>query len=53
MTAKSALRALQELPRVPNGHGYCWIEYGIGRRCSRPKGHRGGCVDDYAPRPKL
>jgi len=52
MTAKNALRALEELPRVPNGHGYCWTEYAIGRRCTQPKGHRGGCVDDYAPRLK-
>lgn len=52
MTAKSAPRPQQESPRVPNGHNYCWTEYSPGRRCSRPTGHRGGCVDDYAPRTK-
>jgi len=53
MTTKSTPRPQQPAARVPNGHSYCWAEYSIGRRCSRPKGHAGGHVDDYAPRPKL
>lgn len=53
MTAKKAPRAQQPLPRVPNGHSYCWAEYSIGRRCTKPQGHAGGCVDDYAPRIKF
>lgn len=49
MTAKNVLRALQELPRVPNGHNYCWAEKD-GQRCCLPKGHSGKHLDPYTPR---
>jgi hypothetical protein len=30
------------LPRVPNGHRYCWAEHsGGGKRCTLPTGHSG------------
>lgn len=50
MTAKNALRVQQDLPRVPNGHNYCWAMHKDGQRCSLPKGHSGRHLDPYTPR---
>lgn len=32
-------------PRMPNGHGYCWVEHPSGAHCCQPKGHPPGCGD--------
>ncbi|MEV1063360.1 hypothetical protein [Streptomyces sp. NPDC050263] len=40
----------EPLPRVPNGHGYCWaLHESTGARCAQPTGHSGEHLDPYTP----